>query len=291
MVGEGLLPRPHRLGGRRPGPMGPVAHPQPVAPQEIAPRRKAHAQRKSRMDQRTRERMPVLPALVAHVGPLPAQPPSGLPPQSPAPPTGHSPREENPSPGGDPARLGRKDLGRRAPRPPSAETSSEEHRAFWSWAAVEVAPPYRRPHRGARPSSAHHSFVEYTVPPAARWSRCSTSCRAKTDTERLLVIKPGTRGRVERDHPSRLRTTTVQVPLVVAYDYTSGSGTRPPRCCSNAATRRTPPDRRPTIRSLLARALADSGLTTPAAVHCTSLRMTSGGFSSPTPYCTACHPT
>jgi hypothetical protein len=46
---------------------GPWAHPSPVSETEIAPQRKARSHRKSRMDQRARERLPVLPALVAHV--------------------------------------------------------------------------------------------------------------------------------------------------------------------------------------------------------------------------------
>ena len=50
-----------------PGRGGPWVHLCPVSATEIAPQRKARAQRKSRMDQRTRERLPVLPTLVAHV--------------------------------------------------------------------------------------------------------------------------------------------------------------------------------------------------------------------------------
>ena len=143
---------------------GPWGHPCPVTGHEIAPRRQARAQRKSRMDQRTRERMPALPALVAHVQRAASAAAERLAAGSAADPgevftadsetlrraiTRHGSvgkiRAE------DPATAKRRDLG------------LEEHRAFWAWAAVEVLR-----HTGVRIEEltelSHHSFVEYALP-------------------------------------------------------------------------------------------------------------------------------
>ena len=64
--GAGLLPGPGAMGGRGPGRWGPWVAPCPVGAAEIN-RRKAARHRKSRMDARTRERLPVLPVLVRAV--------------------------------------------------------------------------------------------------------------------------------------------------------------------------------------------------------------------------------
>ena len=56
---------------------GQWAAPCPVRDEDLT-RKKEHRQRKSRMDQRTRERMPVLPALSAAVDRLPLPAPGAL---------------------------------------------------------------------------------------------------------------------------------------------------------------------------------------------------------------------
>ena len=61
-----VLPRHRRVGRRRPAGGCPWAVRCPVSASEVS-HKKDRTQRKSRMDQRTRERLPVLPALVAWV--------------------------------------------------------------------------------------------------------------------------------------------------------------------------------------------------------------------------------
>ena len=73
---------------------GPWVVPCPVGSEEID-RRKDERRRKSRMDARTRERLPVLPVLAATVGPSGAR----KPPRCSRPPARHSPASSSPPPG------------------------------------------------------------------------------------------------------------------------------------------------------------------------------------------------
>jgi hypothetical protein len=240
---------------------GPWAHPSPVRAQEIAPRRKAHAQRKSRMDQRTRERMPVLPALVAHVRTAAGAAAERLAAAIACTPDGTF------TSGGEtlrravtrhgsvgkiwaegPATAKRRDLG------------LEEHRAFWSWAAVEVLR-----HTGVRIEElaelSHHSFVEYTVPASSEMVPLLHIVPSKTDTERLLVISPELAD-VLSVIIRRVSDDDGAVPLVVAYDYHERVWNPPsPLLFQRRHAGEHRPIGGPPIRSLLARALADSGLT------------------------------
>ncbi len=239
---------------------GPWAHPSPVRAQEIAPRRKAHAQRKSRIDQRTRERMPVLPALVAHVRTAASAAAERL-----AAATASAPGETF-SAGGetlrkavtrhasvgkiwaeDPETAKRRDLG------------LEEHRAFWAWAAVEVLR-----HTGIRIEElselSQHSFVEYALPGSGEVIPLLHIMPSKTDTERLLVISPELAD-VLSVIIGRVCDSDGAVPLVVAYDYHERVWNPPsPLLFQRRHAGEHRPIGGPPVRELIAGALARSAL-------------------------------
>ena len=240
---------------------GPWVHPCPVGATEIAPQRKARAQRKSRMDQRTRERMPVLPTLVAYVQNAAAASAEALAAGSAA------SSGEVFSAGGETFRRAvtrygsvgkvwtedvatgkRRDLG------------LEEHRAFWTWAAVEVLR-----HTGVRIEElaelSHHSFVEYTLPGSGEVVPLLHIAPSKTDTERLLVISPELAD-VLSVVIQRICDDDGTVPLVVAYDYHERVWNPPsPLLFQRCLVGEPRPIGGPPVRELLAKALANSGLT------------------------------
>ncbi|MGH9122637.1 MAG: site-specific integrase, partial [Acidimicrobiales bacterium] len=244
-----------------PGRWGPWVHPCPVSATEIASRSKARAQRKSRMDQRTRERMPVLPALVAHVQKAAAGAAEALAAGSGANPgevftagseTLHRAVTRHGSVGKvwaeDPATGKRRDLG------------LEEHRAFWTWAAVEVLR-----HTGIRIEElaelSHHSFVEYTLPGFGEVVPLLHVVPSKTDAERLLVISPELAD-VLSVIIQRVSGDDGVVPLVVAYDYHERVWNPPsPLLFQRLLFGEHRPIGGPPVRELLAEALVKSGLT------------------------------
>jgi hypothetical protein len=195
---------------------GPWAAPSPIRYIEIS-HKKTVDHRKSRMDQRTRERLPVLPALVAAAGAerhaaaerlqtaLATAPGelfetdgqvlrrAGL---------GKRPR----------ARIWAEDVGSATRR----DLTLEEHRAFWSWAAIEVLR-----HTGIRIEElgelSHHDMIEYKLPTSGELIPLLHIVPSKTDTERLLVISPELAD-VLSTIICRVRGEDHTVPLVVAYD-------------------------------------------------------------------------
>ena len=92
----------------------------------------------------------------------------------------------------------------------------EEHRAFWTWAAVEVLRL-----TGIRIEElaelSHHSFVQYRLPATGELVPLLQIAPSKTDTERLLVIAPELAD-VLSAVICRIRGDDGAVPLVVAYD-------------------------------------------------------------------------
>ena len=210
------------------------AVPCPVRPQEITSR-KAAQHRKSRMDARTRERLPVLPALAAPSPPAQGRrrPPRGGPPG----PAGAGVHRRRPDPGparpsaaGPPVKVWASDpaTGERA------DLTVEESYAFWAWAAVEVLR-----HTGIRIEElleiSHHSLVQYRLPGTGELVPLLQVAPSKTDAERLLLISPELAD-VLAAIISRVRGPSGAIPLVAAYDATSAAGCRPPRCCSSAAS-------------------------------------------------------
>ncbi|KPM50887.1 integrase [Frankia sp. R43] len=188
----------------------------PVGSEEIN-RKKDKRHRKSRMDARTRERLPVLPVLTRTVAERRAQAAALLDAARPTP-AGKSftaagqtlirivPRRSAAAKVWveDPAGGRRRDLGR------------EEEHAFWAYAAVEVLR-----HTGIRVEEltelSHHSLVQYRLPTTGEIVPLLQIAPSKTDAERLLVVSPEL-AEVLSSIISRVRSERGAIPLVAAYD-------------------------------------------------------------------------
>jgi len=243
---------------------GPWAAPCPVRGDELS-RRKELSHRKARMDQRTRERLPVLPALVASADAQRRASRERLEAAAAAGPG------ETFTAGGqtlcrsvlaigsrnvriwadDPATRKRRDL------------TLEEHRGFWSWAVVEVLR-----HTGIRVEEltelSHHSLVQYSVPSSGELIPLLHIAPSKTDQERLLVVSPELAD-VLSAVISRIRDQSGAVPLVVSFDIHEKTWNPP---MPLLLQRRLGTENRPigsdAVRDLLDSALAHAGLTDPS---------------------------
>ena len=196
---------------------GPWAAPCPVKAGDI-PYKKAADRRKSRMDQRTRERLPILPALIAATDSQRQATAERLAAARAAAPAevftaaGQTLRRtittragvasvwaENPDGG------------------PRRNLTREEHRAFWAWSAVEVLRM-----TGLRAEEltelTHHSLVQYRLPGTGELIPLLHIVPSKTDTERLLVVSPELAD-VLSAIICRIRDDAGAVPLAVTYDY------------------------------------------------------------------------
>ena len=197
---------------------GPFAFRSPVSANDVS-HKKDRLGRKSRMDQRTRERLPVLPALVRFVAgerhrtaellaAAEATTPGEL--FSAAGETlRRSVLKTKTKPTGriwgeDPKGSHRRDL------------TFEEHRAFWTWATVEVLR-----HTGIRIEEltelSHHSLIQYRLPASGELIPLLQIAPSKTDTERLLVVSPELAD-VLATIVGRVRDEEGRVPLVVSHD-------------------------------------------------------------------------
>jgi integrase len=195
---------------------GPFAVRCPVSASD-ASHKKDRSHRKSRMDARTRERLPVLPALVAWVAAERTRTAELLAAAEHA-----RPGEPFTSAGVTLRRSVMKtettgrlwaqdpDTGRRR------DLSFEEHRGFWTWAVVEVLR-----HTGIRIEEltelSHHSLIQYRLPASGELIPLLQITPAKTDTERLLVIAPDLADALSTI-VARIRGDRPDVPLVVSYD-------------------------------------------------------------------------
>jgi Phage integrase family len=240
---------------------GPWAAPCPVRDTDIAQRSKERSRRKSRMDQRTRERIPVLPALLAKVD------------------TGRQAaagrlRAAEATPPGQLFTVAGQTLRRTTRAHASAgktwaqdpgtgkhrDLSLEEHKAFWTWAAVQVLR-----HTGIRIEEltelSHHSLIQYKLPGTGELIPLLQIAPSKTDTERLLVISPELAD-VLSQIITRIRGQDGAVPLVAAYDYHE-RGWNPPMPLlfqhHHGAEHRAIGG--PAIRELIAGALTSTGIT------------------------------
>jgi hypothetical protein len=181
-------------------------------------RSKTAAARKSRMDQRTRERLPVLPTLIAAAENRRT----------------HASRMLAAARGADPGQEFCVDgqVLRRAERTPETgshlwsedpatgrrrDLKAEERRAFWAWTAVEVLRM-----TGVRVEEltelSHHSLIQYRLPATGELVPLLQIAPSKTDTERLLVISPELAD-VLAAIVTRIREPGGGIPLVAAYDY------------------------------------------------------------------------
>ncbi len=196
---------------------GPWVAPCPIGGDEVN-LRKAKRRRKSRMDARTRERLPVLPVLVRTVD-LRRKAAAELLAAARTTPPGRAvtaagqtlirvttPRS-NPNKVwvDDPVTGKRRNLGR------------EEEYAFWAWAAVEVLRA-----TGIRLEEltelSHHSLVQYRLPTTGELVPLLQIVPSKTDAERLLLVSPDL-AEVLSAIVCRVRDTSGAVPMVTAYDY------------------------------------------------------------------------
>ncbi|MDQ1306695.1 MAG: hypothetical protein QG671_2527 [Actinomycetota bacterium] len=239
---------------------GPWAVPCPIKSGEL-PHRKEATRRKSRLDARTRERLPVLPALVAAVALQRTATADRLTMASATGPgqvftaTGQTLRRSvtTRSPGAtvwaeDPNGGRRRNL------------TLEEHRAFWAFAAVEVLR-----HSGIRIEEltelTHSSLVQYRLPASGELVPLLHIAPSKTDMERLLVISPELAD-VLSAVVTRVREHTGAIPLVSAYDYHERVFNPP---MAILFQRRVGTENRPVtapgIRKLLDTALSLTGLT------------------------------
>jgi hypothetical protein len=240
---------------------GPWAAPCPVRDADIAQRSKERSRRKSRMDQRTRERIPVLPALLAKVdadrqGAAERLRAAG----STAPGqlftvAGQTLRR--------PARA-HVSAGRTWAQDPSSgkyrDLTLEEHKAFWAWAAVQVLR-----HTGIRIEEltelSHHSFIQYKLPATGELIPLLQIAPSKTDTERLLVISPELAD-VLSEIICRIRGQDGTVPLVTAYDYHERMWNPPvPLLFQRHYAGEHHAIGGPAIRELISDALASTGIT------------------------------
>jgi len=199
-----------------PGRWGPWVAPCPVGEEEVN-RRKATRQRKSRMDARTRELLPALPALVRSVNTRRAAAHTLL----------STARATEPgqafTAGG--TSLVRSTVARGAADLVWAEDpatgkrrnlSREEDRAFWAWAVVEVLRG-----TGVRVEELlelnHHSLVQYRLPTTGELVPLLQILPSKTDAERLVLVSPEL-AEVLSAIITRIRQRSGAVPLVAAYD-------------------------------------------------------------------------
>ena len=191
--------------------------PCPIGEEEIN-QRKAARQRKSRMDARTRQRLPVLPVLVRSVDERRKTTEQLLQAARRTRPGEHftvagqsftRSRTTRPSDKvwvDDPASGKRRDL------------AMEEDLAFWAWATVEVLRT-----TGIRVEElleiTHHSLVQYRLPGTGELVPLLQIAPSKTDAERMLVISPELAD-VLSTIIRRVRETTGAIPVIPAYDRT-----------------------------------------------------------------------
>lgn len=238
---------------------GPWAVPCPIKAGDI-PHRKEADRRKSRIDQRTRERLPVLPALIAAVD------------------NGHTATAQlltaarATRPGEVFTAHGetlRRAVTTRAPANIWAEDPAhgsrrnltrEEHRAFWAWAAVQVLRL-----TGIRVEEltelTHPSLVQYRLPGTGQLVPLLHIAPSKTDTERLLVVSPELAD-VLSAIICRVRDEAGAIPLVAAYDYHERVFNPPlPLLFQRRVGTENRAISAPAIRILLDQALTGTGLT------------------------------
>src|SRR5205807_152515 len=198
-----------------PGRWGPWAAPCPVRAEDLA-RQKELRSRKSRMDQRTRERLAVLPHLARHVPTTRLEAAARL----------NAARDTDPgatftAAGGE---LRRTVTGAGSAHmwaePVSGgkrrDLTGEEDRAFWTWAAVETLR-----HTGIRIEEltelSHHSLIQYALPGTGELVPLLQIAPSKSDTERLLVVSPELAD-VLAAIITRIRRPDGSVGCVTAYD-------------------------------------------------------------------------
>ena len=248
-----------------PGRWGPWVTPCPVGEEEIN-RKKDKRRRKSRMDARTRERLPVLPVVVRTVDDRRKAAAALL----------EAGRQARP---GEPFTAGGRTLVRSTigPRSSSARgkvwaddpttgkrrnLSLEESNAFWAWAIVEVLRA-----TGIRAEEllelSHHSLVKYRLPTTGEIVPLLQIVPSKTDAERLLVVSPQLAD-VLATIIRRVSGPANTVPLVTAYDRHERVWAPPaPLLFQRHISNEDRAFSTSTIRNVLSGALAHTGIVDP----------------------------
>ncbi|MFE2409970.1 tyrosine-type recombinase/integrase [Kitasatospora sp. NPDC059408] len=196
---------------------GPWAVRCPIAQTEID-LKKRDKQQKARMDQRTRERLPVLPALVRAANRRLKEAKARLEAAQAAPASacftvlGETYTKATGTSFDDPNRTTTVYDAQGV----RIELSKSENRAFWAWASIEFLR-----HTGARIEemleTSHHSIVQYKLPTTGEVVPLLQIAPSKTDEERLLLVTPELAD-VLSAIVSRVRDSTGRIPLVASYD-------------------------------------------------------------------------
>ena len=238
------------------------AVPCPVRPAELT-HRQALRRRKSRTDQRTRERLPAMPRLIAAAETERAGAAARL-----AAATAAAPGQEFTAGGQAMTRAILRDP---SPRIWAEETgtgkrrdlTAEEERAFWAWAVIEVLR-----HTGIRIEEltelSHHSLIRYQLPGDGEQIPLLHIAPSKTDVERMLVIAPELT-EVLAVIVARIRSPeTGVVPLVTAYDPLECVWNPPsPLLLQHRSGAEDRPLSRPYIKRRIEDTAAAAGLTAP----------------------------
>ncbi|MFE7666399.1 tyrosine-type recombinase/integrase [Streptomyces celluloflavus] len=194
---------------------GPWGVPCPIRANECVGTKRERAS-KARMHQRTRQRAPVLPTLVATAERLKKEAVARVEAaRAVAPREGFTIGGETfIRGGGDIAKttfVFDTETGRRR------NFGLEEDEAFWGWAIVEVLR-----HTGIRVEElmelTHHSFVAYTLPSTGEVVPMLQIAPSKTDRERLILVSPEL-GDVLTAIIHRVRNGKAVLPLVSRYDH------------------------------------------------------------------------
>lgn len=241
----------------------PFAVPCPIKAGEI-PHRKEADRRKSRMDQRTRERLPVLPALIAavdHGYTAAAQRLTAA--------QGTRPGETFTAGGQTlrrtvttraPANIWAEDPTEGEAKGRRRNLTREEDHTFWARAAVDVLRL-----TGIRIEEltelTHPSLVQYRLPATGELVPLLHIAPSKTDTERLLVVSPELADMLSAII-RRVRDEAGAIPLVAAYDYHERVFNPPlPILFQRQVGTENRAINAPAIRRLLDEALAATGIT------------------------------
>lgn len=236
--------------------------PSPVTKADIN-HRKERRHRKSRMDARTRERLPALPVLVRFVDQRRKDAERLL----------ATARKTAP---GETFTVGGQTLTRSVSRKPTVklwvddpatgrrrDLAWEEDHAFWTWAIVEVLRS-----TGVRAEEllelSHHSLVQYRLPSTGELVPLLQIAPSKTDTERLLVVSPDLAEALSAVI-RRLQQPSGSIPLTAAYDWNEHVWLPPaPLLFQRRAGTEIRRISTATVRNMLNAALAESGLRDPA---------------------------
>jgi hypothetical protein len=238
---------------------GPWVAPCPISGAEVQ-KAKERKHRKARMDQRTRERLPVLPVLVRTANDRRLAAARLL-----AAAQATEPGAVIDGTNGvlrkavAPKAIGRLVWAEDVATGKRRNLSYEDEEAFWAFATVEVLRL-----TGIRCEEllelSHHSITEYRLPTTGELVPLLQIAPSKTDTERLLLVSPELAD-VLSAIVQRLRTPDGSVPLVVSYDVREKIWNSPlpvlfQRGIGNERRAFTPS----AIRKLLINALAATGL-------------------------------